>query len=107
MGAVQTSLDSAAARSLLKAIADPLRLRVIESLARGERCVCDLTDDLDLAQSKLSFHLKVLKEAGLLADRQCGRWVYYRLQPERLAALQTWLGDLIERPQDQTRRCEP
>ena len=107
MSAVQTSLDSAAARSLLKAIADPLRLRVIESLARGERCVCALTDDLDLAQSKLSFHLQVLKEAGLLADRQCGRWVYYRLQPERLAALQTWLGDLIERPQDQTSRCEP
>jgi ArsR family transcriptional regulator len=66
----------------------------LKALCNGERCVCDLTADLGLAQSKLSFHLKVLKEAGLLADRQEGRWVYYRLQPEPLAALQHWLAEL-------------
>ena len=49
------------ARALLKALADPLRLQVIEALGQGERCVCELTDELGLAQSKLSFHLKVLR----------------------------------------------
>ncbi len=58
------------ARALLKALGDPLRLQVIQSLAGGERCVCDLVTDLGLAQSKLSFHLKGLKQAGLLGH--CG-----------------------------------
>lgn len=82
------------ARLLLKALADPIRLQVIEALGGGERCVCDLTADLDLAQSKLSFHLKVLKETGLLADRQSGRWVYYRLQPLAIERLRGWLAAL-------------
>ena len=69
MGVTSPSMQAEQARALLKALADPLRLRVIEALGGGERCVCDLTTDLDLAQSKLSFHLKVLKEAGLLAER--------------------------------------
>ena len=66
----------------------------IEALGGGERCVCELTEELALAQSKLSFHLKVLREAGLLADRQSGRWVYYRLQPEALERLRGWLAQL-------------
>lgn len=88
------AIQSDQARPLLKALADPLRLRVIEVLGGGERCVCDLTTDLGLAQSKLSFHLKVLKEAGLLADRQEGRWIYYRLRPEAIEQLRSWLAEL-------------
>jgi ArsR family transcriptional regulator len=87
-------LQSEQARALLKALADPLRLQVIEALGGGERCVCDLTADLGLAQSKLSFHLKVLKEAGLLADRQEGRWIYYSLRPEAIEQLRSWLAVL-------------
>jgi len=82
------------ARALLKALADPVRLRVIESLGGGERCVCELTAELGLAQSKLSFHLKVMKQAGLLHAREEGRWIYYRLRSEALEALQAWLGEL-------------
>ena len=88
------SLAGDQARALLKALADPLRLQVIEALAGGERCVCELTAELNLAQSKLSFHLKVLKEAGLIEGRQQGRWMYYRLRPEAIEALQQWLGAL-------------
>jgi ArsR family transcriptional regulator len=87
-------LEAEEARLLLRALADPIRLQVIEALGGGERCVCDLTADLGLAQSKLSFHLKVLRETGLLADRQSGRWVYYRLQPEALERLRAWLAAL-------------
>ncbi|MFN4866178.1 MAG: ArsR/SmtB family transcription factor [Cyanobium sp.] len=88
------ALDPDQARALLKALADPIRLQVIEALGGGERCVCELTEELGLAQSKLSFHLKVLKEAGLLADRQSGRWIYYQLQPEALEQLRSWLAQL-------------
>jgi len=83
------------ARALLKALADPIRLQVVEALAGGERCVCELTEQLGLAQSKLSFHLKVLKDAGLLADRQQGRWIYYRLEPGALSDLRDWLDQLL------------
>jgi ArsR family transcriptional regulator len=83
------------ARALLKALADPIRLQVVEALATGERCVCELTEQLGLAQSKLSFHLKVLKDAGLLADRQQGRWTYYRLQGQALEQLRGWLDQLM------------
>ena len=68
-----TELKPESARALLKALADPLRLRIIETLAEGERCVCDLTSALNLSQSRLSFHLRVLRDAGLLMDRQSGR----------------------------------
>ena len=93
-GVLEHQLQRDQARALLKALADPLRLQVIEALSEGERCVCELTDRLGLAQSKLSFHLKVLKEAGLLEARVEGRWIYYRLRAEAIAELQSWLGDL-------------
>ena len=89
-------IQSDQARALLKALAEPLRLQVIEALGGGERCVCDLTADLGLAQSKLSFHLKVLKEAGLLADRQEGRWIYYSLRSEAIEQLRGWLAELAD-----------
>jgi ArsR family transcriptional regulator len=88
------TLDADRARPMLKALADPCRLQVLEALAGGERCVCELTEELGLAQSRLSFHLKVLRDAGLLSDRHSGRWVYYRLRPEALEALQGWLAAL-------------
>ena len=87
-------LTAERARLLLKALAEPIRLQLIEALGSGERCVCELTSDLNLAQSKLSFHLKVLKEAGLLTAREDGRWVYYRLEPAALEDLRVWLGEL-------------
>jgi ArsR family transcriptional regulator len=79
------ALDLDRAVSLFHALSDPIRLSILELLRGGERCVCDLQDDLDTAQSKLSFHLKVLKEAGLVSDRREGRWSYYTIVPEALA----------------------
>ena len=88
------ALEPAKARALLKAMADPLRLQVLEALGAGERCVCELTSELGLAQSKLSFHLKVLREAGLIEARDEGRWVYYSLRTDAIEQLRCWLGDL-------------
>jgi len=78
-------LDRTRAVQLFHALSDGTRLQILERLRGGERCVCDLTDALDAAQSRLSFHLKVLKDAGLLTDRREGRWMYYTIDLEKLA----------------------
>ncbi len=69
------------------ALSDPTRLQLVDLLRGGERCVCELTGALGAGQSRLSFHLKTLKEAGLVLDRRDGRWVHYRLNPERVEEL--------------------
>jgi ArsR family transcriptional regulator len=84
------------AQQLLRALADPIRMRVIVGLGKGERCVCDLTSELGLAQSKLSFHLRVLRDAGLITARQQGRWMYYSLEPQALMRLRDWLEQLSD-----------
>ena len=76
------------------ALADATRLRIIERLCAGEQCVCDLTDSLQTGQSRLSFHLKTLKEAGILNDRREGRWVYYSLNRDRLEDIIEVIGEL-------------
>ena len=76
------------------ALSDPTRLQILAMLRYGERCVCDLTDALESGQSRLSFHLKTLKDAGLVKDRRDGRWAYYSLTAGALEELQEQLGDL-------------
>jgi len=66
------------------ALSDETRLEIVRLLSHGERCVCELQSVLDAAQSRLSFHLKTLKDAGLVSDRREGRWVYYALNREAL-----------------------
>lgn len=83
--AVTAALDLDRAAQLFHALSDETRLAVLEMLRGGERCVCELQDELDAAQSRLSFHLRVLKEAGLVTDRKEGRWSYYSIVPEALA----------------------
>lgn len=83
--ATAVPLNTGRAARLFHALSDETRLCILERLRRGERCVCELTDALDAAQSRLSFHLRVLKEAGLVTDRREGRWMYYTLNAEKLA----------------------
>jgi ArsR family transcriptional regulator len=80
---------------LLKALADPVRLRLMSLVASregGEACVCDLTGAFDLSQPTISHHLKVLHEAGLLDREKRGVWVYYRAQAAALASLGLLIG---------------
>src|SRR4051812_28945007 len=80
---------------LVKAIADPVRLRLLSlvaSYADHEACVCDLNDAFDLSQPTISHHLKVLHDVGLLDRDKRGVWVYYRVRPQALADLSTLLG---------------
>ncbi|MBW4426707.1 MAG: metalloregulator ArsR/SmtB family transcription factor [Nostoc desertorum CM1-VF14] len=74
------------------ALSDPLRISVLEVLRQRELCVCDLCDALGVNQSKLSFHLKTLKEAGLVNSRQEGRWIYYSLSLPQFSVLEEYLA---------------
>lgn len=76
---------------LCHAFADETRLDILDRLKEGERCVCELTDALQTGQSRLSFHLKVLKDAGLIHDRPEGRWIYYSINSDAVEEL----GDLV------------
>lgn len=82
--------DAAELAHGFKALGDPVRLRLLSLIAArsgGEVCVCDLTDAFTLTGPTISHHLKVLREAGLVASERRGTWVYYRVVPEKLAAL--------------------
>ena len=67
---------------VFKALAEETRLRIIKLLEGGELCVCDLVAALDMSQPKVSFHLNVMKEAGLIKDRKQGKWTHYRIDPD-------------------------
>jgi ArsR family transcriptional regulator, arsenate/arsenite/antimonite-responsive transcriptional repressor len=90
----RTKVDLARGATLFHALSDETRLEILEMLKSGERCVCDLQADLDAAQSRLSFHLRVLKEAGLVSDRREGRWSYYSIVPEAIGEVHDLAVDL-------------
>lgn len=86
-----TFTPSANAAAWFHALSDPTRLEIVGLLSHGERCVCELTDVLDAAQSRLSFHLKVLRDAGVVIDRREGRWIHYSLNPEVLDGISAFV----------------
>lgn len=83
--------DRAQALRWFQALSDETRLQIVEMLAGGECCVCDLQTSVGAYQSRLSFHLRKLKEAGVVTDRKEGRWVYYSLNPEVFEAMSEYL----------------
>lgn len=100
--------DVAPLARLFHALSDETRLKIVERLLLGEQCVCNLMEMLQLGQSHLSFHMKTLKDAGLVTDRRDGRWIHYSLNPETLGDLRDFLGTVEERAArlDAARCCE-
>lgn len=93
------ALDLSRTAALFHALSDPTRLAVLELLREGERCVCELQVEIEASQSRLSFHLRVLKDAGLVTDRKEGRWSYYAIAPSALAEVHDMVRTLgTERP---------
>lgn len=72
---------------IFQALADEKRIRILELLGDGELCVCDLSGALGLSQPLLSFHLRTLREVGLVGARKEGRWMYYSLVRERFEVI--------------------
>ncbi|WP_381560139.1 ArsR/SmtB family transcription factor [Streptomyces eurythermus] len=80
--------------TLFKALADPVRLRLFSRVAShpaGEACVCDISD-VGVSQPTVSYHLKKLREAGLLTSERRGTWIYYRVAPQPVAAMSALLA---------------
>jgi ArsR family transcriptional regulator, arsenate/arsenite/antimonite-responsive transcriptional repressor len=102
--ATRTGLDTGRSARLFHALSDETRLSILQRLRFGERCVCDLTDALDAAQSRLSFHLKVLKDAGLVTDRRESRWMYYTLNSEALSDVAELVEALAAAPSPAERK---
>jgi ArsR family transcriptional regulator len=85
--------DAAELARVLAALADPVRLRLLSLVAsQVEVCSCDLEVPLGKSQPTVSHHTKVLAEAGLLIGEKRGRWMWWRVEPERLAAVRKALG---------------
>jgi ArsR family transcriptional regulator len=89
--------DVSSEAALFKALADPARLAIIATLARAEHevCVCDFTAGLELNQSTISHHLKLLKDAGLVTSERRGTWGYYSLATDARSRLEAALACVI------------
>jgi len=88
------TLSPKSAASVFHALSDATRLSLLDQLRHGERCVCELTEMMKAGQSRLSFHLKVLKDAGLLLDRREGRWMYYSINPDAIDQLEDLVNEM-------------
>jgi ArsR family transcriptional regulator len=78
----------------LKALGHPLRFALLELLAGGEKCVCDLVEEVDASQPLVSHHLAILKRAGLVVDRQEATWAYYNVDRENWEVLQSTIAGI-------------
>ncbi len=87
-----STLDVTRIATLCNALADEARVEILVRLIDGEKCVCDLTEALETGQSRLSYHLRVLKDAGLVSDRREGRWAYYTLERDAFAEAEKLLS---------------
>ena len=94
------------ASQLFHALSEPTRLQILEKLKDGEQCVCELTELFNTSQSRLSFHLRVLKEAGLINDRPEGRWTYYSLNTEGIKELASFV-EALQESRPSRRSCGP
>lgn len=84
-------------RAVLRALADPMRQRIVELLAGEQLCTCHLVEELRATQTNVSNHLRVLREAGLVVSEQAGRYTYHRLVPQRLEQLSAGSAELASR----------
>ncbi len=93
-GSFKRRRSSADVSRLCHALSDPTRLAILDRLRSGEQCVCHLVDAIGGGQSRLSFHLRTLKDAGLVCDRKDGRWVHYSLSAEAFTILHAFVAGL-------------
>jgi ArsR family transcriptional regulator len=82
--------------AVFSALGDTIRLQILDELASCQRCVCDLQASIDIAPNLLSYHLRVLREAGLVEASRRGRWVDYRLSDETARLVQGSLPNGLE-----------
>lgn len=80
---------------VFKAFCDSNRLRIIEFLKNGEECACKLLEQLDIEQSTLSHHMKILCDLEIVKSRKCGKWIHYSLNKEKLTEIKIIIENMI------------
>ena len=90
---------------VFKALCDPKRLAILEQLRSGEKCACVLQEPMDLTQSGLSYHMKILCDSGIVTSRQEGKWTHYRLSPDGAAWMQKRLRAILTPDTEQDDHC--
>jgi len=90
---------------VFQALSDPRRLAIVELLADGERCVCDVSGQLGISNALASHHIKKLRDAGLVSTRRSGTWLHCRLADGALESLAQSIGDLARRGATVSRAC--
>lgn len=98
--------------AILKALADPNRLQILDLLMQGDSCNCELNEKLGLPPNLLSHHLRVLRQAGLVGSRRDaidGRWIYYAVNKQVAARWRAWFNEFLDpaRVQERTNLCGP
>ena len=105
----EAKFDEAAA--LFKVLADPNRLRILDTLMQGDSCNCELNEKLGLPANLLSHHLRILRQAGLISSRRDavdGRWIYYAIDKEAVIKWRIWFGEFLDPARIQERPvCGP
>ena len=90
---------------VFKALCDPRRLAILEKLRSGEKCACVLQEDMDIGQSGLSYHMKVLCDSGIVESRQEGKWTHYLLSETGRASALALLQKLTTPNTEQVKSC--
>jgi ArsR family transcriptional regulator len=104
---MQTKPVAAHTATGFRALGDPTRLRILELVAQGEQCVCELATAIDIPQPLLSHHLKILRQSGFITVRKEGRWNYYALNRERLEACVCVLEEALAMYDESARLGKP
>jgi len=80
---------------VFKALGDEKRLLILNQLIAGERCACDLLENLGITQPTLSHHMKTLVDSGLVTGRKSGKWMHYQISAPAMSELQNFLGGFL------------
>ena len=88
-------MDYLGLSKIMKAIAEPNRLQILDMISTGEKCACDISDNFDFTQPTLSHHMKVLIEAGVVTARKEGKWQYYSLVTENIEEFQELIHQIL------------
>lgn len=86
--------DSATIATVFKALCDETRVSIIQFLQSGEKCACNISDELNIAQSKLSYHMKILCESGLVDSWYVGKWTHYQISEQGCQVALSMLAEL-------------
>ena len=91
---------------VFKALCDERRQRILELLQGGEKCACVLIEQMDMPQSSLSYHMKILCDSGIVTGREEGKWTHYRISPEGVRIAKEYLNGLTDvTPIEESKPC--